>query len=77
MKSKHHYNTSLKCILNKYCSLILPRTATSGSTVSLVVPFTKPNVFRIRCQILCFVKKFAPHVDHFMQNETAQIVHYI
>ena len=56
MKSKHHYNTSLKCILSKCFSLILPRTATSGYTVLLVVPFTKPNVFVIRCQILCFVK---------------------
>jgi len=26
---------------------------------------------------LYIVKIFAPHVDHFMQNETAQIVNYI
>jgi len=57
--------------------LILPRTATSGGTVLLVLPFTKPNVFIFGCQILYFMEKFAPRIDHFMHNETAQIVDYI
>ena len=40
----------------------------------LVLPFTKPNVFIFGCQILYFMEKFAPRVDHFMHNETAQVV---
>jgi hypothetical protein len=45
--------------------------------VPLIVPLTKSNIFIFRCQILCFMKKFAPHVDHFMHNEMVQIVDYI
>jgi len=74
--------TSLEYIIKvhieyMFFSLILPMNPTSGDTVQFVVPFTKPNVFIICCQILYFMKKFTPHVDHFMHNETTQIVDYI
>jgi len=46
-------------------------------TLTWIFPLTKFNVFMLRYQILCFVKKFAAHVDYFMHNETVQIVDYM
>ena len=74
--------TSLEYIIKLHIKymffpLLLPTNATRGGTMPWIFPVTKSNVFIFHRKILCLVKNFAPHVDHIMQNEIAQIVDYI
>ena len=69
----YHYRASLEYIIKVHIEYIffpIPMNATRGSTMLLILPLMKNNVFRVSCSYVFIVKNFAPYVDHLIHNET-------